>query len=55
MIYKDWLREWLRLYVKPSVKERTYDKYVIKITAPSHFYCNGADILFFIFYFPLAP
>lgn len=27
MKYKDWLKEWLRLYVKPFVKERTYVKY----------------------------
>jgi integrase len=27
MIYKDWLAEWLELYVKPTAKERTYKKY----------------------------
>ena len=28
MKYKIWLQEWLRLYIKPYVKERTYKKYV---------------------------
>lgn len=32
MKYKDWLKEWLRLYVKPFVKERTYVKYEKQIT-----------------------
>ena len=27
MKYKDWLREWLELYEKPSVKPRTYAQY----------------------------
>ena len=27
MVYKEWLKEWLELYVKPSTKERTYQKY----------------------------
>ncbi len=27
MLYKEWLNEWLDLYVKPSAKERTYTKY----------------------------
>ncbi len=27
MLYKEWLDEWLELYVRPSVKERTYEKY----------------------------
>lgn len=27
MLYKDWLNEWLELYVKVSTKERTYLKY----------------------------
>ncbi len=27
MLYKDWLIEWLELYVKPTTKERTYKKY----------------------------
>lgn len=27
MVYKEWLKEWLELYVKPSAKERTYMKY----------------------------
>lgn len=27
MLYKDWLKEWLNLYIKISTKERTYDKY----------------------------
>lgn len=27
MKYKDWLREWLDYYVKPTTKERTYRKY----------------------------
>lgn len=27
MKYKEWLNEWLDLYVKPSVKPRTYDQY----------------------------
>lgn len=27
MVYKEWLKEWLELYVKPSTKERTYMKY----------------------------
>lgn len=31
MKYKDWLKEWLRLYIKPFVKERTYDKYVKQV------------------------
>lgn len=28
MKYKDWLTEWLTYYVKPTVKERTYNKYL---------------------------
>ena len=28
MLYKDWLDEWLTLYVKTSTKPRTYDKYL---------------------------
>ena len=31
MKYEFWLKEWLRLYVKPYVKERTYDKYVKQV------------------------
>lgn len=27
MKYKEWLKEWLEYYVKPSTKERTYNKY----------------------------
>ncbi len=27
MKYKDWLNQWLLLYVKPSAKKRTYDKH----------------------------
>ena len=27
MKYKEWLITWLKLYVKPVVKERTYDRY----------------------------
>jgi integrase len=27
MIYKEWLFEWLENYVKPTVKQRTYDRY----------------------------
>ncbi len=27
MKYKDWLNDWLELYVKPSVKKRTYERY----------------------------
>lgn len=27
MKYKQWLTDWLKLYVKPVVKERTYEKY----------------------------
>lgn len=27
MIYREWLKEWLDFYVKPSTKERTYRKY----------------------------
>ena len=27
MKYKEWLREWLELYEKPSVKPRTYAQY----------------------------
>lgn len=27
MLYKDWLNEWLELYIKASAKERTYKKY----------------------------
>lgn len=27
MVYKEWLNEWLELYIKPSTKERTYRKY----------------------------
>lgn len=27
MLYKEWLNEWLELYVKPLTKERTYKKY----------------------------
>jgi hypothetical protein len=27
MKYKDWLAQWLELYVKPTSKERTYKKY----------------------------
>lgn len=27
MKYKDWLKDWLELYVKPTTKERTYLKY----------------------------
>lgn len=27
MLYKDWLYEWLQLYIKVSTKERTYKKY----------------------------
>lgn len=27
MLYKDWMNEWLELYVKASTKERTYKKY----------------------------
>ncbi len=28
MLFKDWLNEWLELYVKTSTKERTYKKYL---------------------------
>lgn len=31
MKYKDWLCEWLALYVKPTVKTRTYEKYYAQI------------------------
>ncbi len=31
MKYKDWLNYWLELYVKPSVKIRTYEKYEIMV------------------------
>ena len=27
MLYKDWLKEWLDNYIKPSAKERTYERY----------------------------
>lgn len=27
MKYKDWLKDWLSLYVKPTTKQRTYEKY----------------------------
>lgn len=27
MLYKDWLNEWLNNYIKPSCKERTYERY----------------------------
>ena len=27
MLYKDWLRQWLSVCVKPTTKERTYEKY----------------------------
>ena len=27
MKYKEWLNEWIELYVKPSVKKRTYEQY----------------------------
>lgn len=27
MKYKEWLIEWLELYAKPSIKQRTYDQY----------------------------
>lgn len=27
MKYKDWLKEWLNYCIKPTTKERTYDKY----------------------------
>ncbi len=27
MQYKDWLNDWLKLYVKPTTKTRTYEKY----------------------------
>lgn len=27
MKYKDWLNDWLKLYVKPTTKARTYEKY----------------------------
>ncbi len=27
MLYKDWLWKWLELYIRPSTKERTYQKY----------------------------
>lgn len=29
MKYKDWLNEWLKNYVKPSSKARTYERYSI--------------------------
>ena len=31
MKYKDWSKEWLRLYIKPYVKERTHQKYVKQV------------------------
>lgn len=31
MKYKEWLEDWLALYVKPSAKERTYDKYLAQV------------------------
>lgn len=31
MKYKDWLCEWLELYVKPTAKDRTYKKYRMQI------------------------
>ncbi len=31
MKYKDWLNDWLELYVKPTVKIRTYEKYEIMV------------------------
>ena len=27
MKYKDWIKEWLENYVKPSLKQRTYIRY----------------------------
>ncbi len=27
MLYKEWLNEWLAVCVKPTVKQRTYEKY----------------------------
>ncbi len=27
MKYKDWLNDWINLYVKPTTKIRTYEKY----------------------------
>lgn len=32
MKYKEWLNEWLELYVKPTVKIRTYEKYILNVT-----------------------
>lgn len=31
MEYKQWLNEWLEIYIKPSVKVRTYEKYEIMV------------------------
>lgn len=31
MKYRDWLCKWLALYVKPTAKERTYEKYRAQI------------------------
>lgn len=31
MKYKDWLDEWLEIYIKPTNKFKTYKKYAIQI------------------------
>ncbi len=31
MKYREWLGQWLELYIKPSVKSRTYDKYACAV------------------------
>ena len=31
MKYETWLMEWLNVYVKSTIKERTYEKYVCQV------------------------
>ena len=44
MNYGKWLKEWLRLYIKPYVKERTYFKYERQIDLHILPFLSGYDI-----------
>ena len=41
MKYKEWLNEWLKNYVKPTLKTRTYERY--KIIVEKHLYDSLGD------------
>lgn len=44
MKYNDWLKDWLSLYVKPTTKQRTYEKYKRQIEIHIAPYLGGFEL-----------